>query len=200
MVKKALSPIVAKLSEWFFIFEAAHAQLSMIFLCSSLLCCDFFHETRLLATDSKRNQLPSLVSSARNSFRFLIHSHFHLPMLFSWFFSLFFFFFFFLILQLLLLPLFALRTIAKFYAILRLGLLPLSFLDFFGAKHTHISGLCHEVISFLFRCAHQSVSEMLKCLWSNIGCLVKMGTCKSSQICIGPRGVWVTYLWSSFPL
>jgi len=111
-----------------------------------------------------------------------------------------FFLFFFLILQLLLLPLFALRTIAKFYAILRLGLLPLSFLDFFGAKHTHISGLCHEVISFLFRCAHQSVSEMLKCLWSNIGCLVKMGTCKSSQICIGPRGVWVTYLWSSFPL
>lgn len=95
MVKKALSPIVAKLSEWFFIFEAAHAQLSMILLCSSLLCCDFFHETRLLATDSKRNQLPSLVSSARNSFRFLIHSHFHLPMLFSWFFSLFFFFFFF---------------------------------------------------------------------------------------------------------
>lgn len=95
MVKKALSPIVAKLSEWFFIFEAAHAQLSMIFLCSSLLCCDFFHETRLLATDSKRNQLPSLVSSARNSFRFLIHSHFHLPMLFSWFFSLFFSFFFF---------------------------------------------------------------------------------------------------------
>lgn len=137
MVKKALSPIVAKLSEWFFIFEAAHAQLSMIFLCSSLLCCDFFHETRLLATDSKRNQLPSLVSSARNSFRFLIHSHFHLPMLFSWFFFL---IFFFLILQLLLLPLFALRTIAKFYAILRLCCLFLSSTS--SAPNTHTFLVC----------------------------------------------------------
>lgn len=49
-------------------------------------------KTSFLATDSNRNQLPSLVSSARNSFRFLIHSHFHLRM---FFFSYFFFFWFF---------------------------------------------------------------------------------------------------------